>query len=63
MLLVMCQELTADEIEEILLDDAPDDYVCPVSLILMTDPVVAMDGISYQRDALLQHIAYAKQSE
>jgi hypothetical protein len=32
-------------------------FICPLSKVLMTDPVVANDGVSYQRDALTKYIA------
>jgi hypothetical protein len=32
----------------------PDALVCPLSFQLMTDPVVASDGVTYQRDAILE---------
>lgn len=40
------------EDEDILLQDAPNAFVCPISLQLMTRAVVAGDGFSYQREAL-----------
>lgn len=40
------------EDEDLLLEDAPNAFVCPISLQLMTRAVVAGDGFSYQRDAL-----------
>ena len=33
-------------------DKDPDDYCCPVSLVLMQDPVVAADGITYDRSTI-----------
>jgi hypothetical protein len=35
--------------EAFLMRDVPYDYLCPVSFVLLTDPVVAADGITYQR--------------
>jgi hypothetical protein len=40
------------EDEDLLLQDAPNAFVCPISLQLMTRAVVAGDGFSYQREAL-----------
>lgn len=40
------------EDEDLLLQDAPNAFVCPISLQLMTRAVVAGDGYSYQREAL-----------
>ena len=34
--------------------DAPDEYRCPLTLELMTDPVVAMDGNTYERAAIAE---------
>ena len=32
----------------------PPDYICPITQELMRDPVIALDGHSYERDAILQ---------
>ena len=53
--------MSPDQVEDFLLEGAPDDYVCPLAMVLMTSPVVAEDGMVYQRDALEQYIAYASQ--
>ena len=35
------------------LNDPPEELVCPISLVLMTnDPVVAADGITYERSSI-----------
>ena len=52
-----------EEDEDALFDAAPDGYKCPISLVLLTDPVVAMDGYTYQRDALEQWIAKSEESK
>ncbi len=39
-----------------LLEDCPDDLICPLSLGLLEDPVLAMDGITYSRKSIEQHI-------
>jgi len=36
---------------------APDEYRCPLTLELMTDPVVAMDGNTYERSAIAEWFA------
>jgi hypothetical protein len=46
-----------------LLEGAPEHLVCPVSFVLMRDPVLAPDGHTYQREALQQCIDYARQRE
>ena len=33
-------------------DDAPEEFVCPLSRRVMVDPVVAADGLSYERAAI-----------
>jgi len=38
-------------------DDAPDQLSCPITGVLMHDPVVAADGHSYEREALEQWFA------
>ena len=32
-----------------LKDDPPDEYICPISLEIMEDPVIAADGYTYER--------------
>ena len=32
-----------------LFENTPDEYICPISLEIMEDPVIAMDGHSYDR--------------
>jgi hypothetical protein len=34
--------------------EGPDPLICPISFELMTDPVIAADGNTYQRDAIKQ---------
>jgi hypothetical protein len=46
-----------------LLEGAPERFVCPVSFVLMRDPVLAPDGHTYEREALQQCIDYARQRE
>ena len=53
--------MTPEEIEEYLLEGCPDDFICPLSLVMMTTPVVANDGITYDKTSLQQHIDYAAQ--
>ena len=36
---------------------APDEYRCPLTLELMVDPVVAMDGNTYERSAIAEWFA------
>ncbi|MEI8296175.1 MAG: U-box domain-containing protein, partial [Alphaproteobacteria bacterium] len=38
-------------------DMRPPEHFCPITLELMLDPVVAADGHSYERSAILQHLA------
>jgi hypothetical protein len=53
----------AEEHAFILEGKPPDDYLCPVGMCLMTDPVVAADGRTYQREALQQVIDWARERE
>jgi hypothetical protein len=46
-----------------LLEGAPENLLCPVSFVLLRDPVIAADGQTYQRAALQQCIDYARQRE
>ena len=54
------EEEEEEDLESFLQHDVPEDLLCPVSLALLTDPVVASDGITYQRDCLLQCIDWAR---
>ena len=35
----------------------PDEFLCPITLSLMTDPVIGSDGRTYERSAILQWLA------
>lgn len=39
-------------------DGAPENLICPLSLCLLEDVVIAMDGISYSRRSIQAHIDY-----
>ena len=32
----------------------PDDYVCPITSEIMTDPVSTLDGFTYEREAITE---------
>ena len=32
----------------------PDDYICPITSEIMTDPVSALDGFTYERAAITE---------
>ena len=34
--------------------EIPQNYICPITLDLMKDPVVAADGQSYEREAIME---------
>ena len=34
--------------------EAPDDYVCPITAEIMTDPVSTVDGFTYERAAITE---------
>jgi hypothetical protein len=51
------QEVEQDENEEVeeykdYGDDLPNDYLCPINMTPMKDPVICMDGHSYERKAI-----------
>lgn len=41
---------------------APNDFICPITLSLMRNPVCAADGFSYERSALILHLKNKKTS-
>ncbi|CAB3978294.1 WD repeat, SAM and U-box domain-containing 1-like [Paramuricea clavata] len=41
-------------------DSIPDEFLCPITRELMTDPVIAADGHSYERDAIQSWILSGK---
>ena len=47
----------ADEEQAFVLLDAPEVFVCPLTHELLTDPVVAARGYSYQRNAFEEWVA------
>ena len=34
--------------------EVPDDYICPITAEIMTDPVSTMDGFTYEREAITE---------
>ena len=34
--------------------EVPDDYICPITAEIMTDPVSTMDGFTYERTAITE---------
>ena len=34
--------------------EVPDDYVCPITAEIMTDPVSTLDGFTYEREAITE---------
>lgn len=49
-----------DEERAFLLQDAPEEFVCPLTHELLTDPVVAACGYSYQRAAFEEWVAQCR---
>lgn len=47
---------TSEEEEEVTVD-IPEEFICPLTLELMRDPVVSRYGHSYERDAILRWLA------
>lgn len=37
--------------------EIPNEFLCPITLEIMQDPVIASDGHTYERSAILQHIS------
>jgi hypothetical protein len=42
--------------ESYLCENIPEDYLCPIRQELMTDPVVASDGHTYDRESITDWI-------
>ena len=34
--------------------EVPDDYICPITAEIMTDPVTTADGFTYEREAITE---------
>ncbi|KAG7355153.1 U-box domain containing protein [Nitzschia inconspicua] len=47
---------------EDVVDDVPEEFLCPLTLCVMKDPVVSKDGISYDRTAIVKWLAKGNQS-
>lgn len=43
-------------------EQAPKEFLCPITHELMWDPVVLSDGFSYNRDAIVEWLAIKKTS-
>ena len=57
----MAAQAATDPVEELLRQHAPDDFKCPISLELMTDPVtLAGDGMTYERASIERWFAAGK---
>ena len=51
-------QAAVDPVEELLCEHAPDDFKCPISLELMTDPVTLVgDGMTYERASIERWLA------
>ena len=51
-------QAAVDPVEELLRELAPDDFKCPISLELMTDPVTLVgDGMTYERASIERWLA------
>jgi hypothetical protein len=48
---------TSEEEEEAATMDIPEEFICPLTLEIMRDPVVSRYGHSYERDAILRWLA------
>ncbi|KAG7359195.1 U-box domain containing protein [Nitzschia inconspicua] len=47
---------------EDVVDDVPEEFLCPLTLCVMKDPVVSKDGINYDRTAIVKWLAKGNQS-
>ena len=51
-------QAAVDPVEELLCEHAPDDFKCPISLELMSDPVTLVgDGMTYERASIERWLA------
>mmetsp|Transcript_39389 Transcript_39389/g.78961 ORF Transcript_39389/g.78961 Transcript_39389/m.78961 type:complete len:93 (-) Transcript_39389:20-298(-) len=41
-------------------DELPDEFYCPITMEVMTDPVLAADGFSYERRAIQEWLDSGK---
>jgi U-box domain len=48
---------SASDDDEIMMDEIPEEFICPLTLCIMRDPVVSKDGKNYDRKAILQWLA------
>jgi len=44
----------------IQLEDVPEHLCCPITLTIMSDPVIAISGNTYEREAILEHLSKHK---
>jgi hypothetical protein len=51
-----------DGLSERLLSSTPPDFICPITSCLMSDPVIAADGFTYERTAVERWIAQSSRS-
>ena len=43
-------------------DEVPNEYLCPITMDLMRDPVIAMDGHTYDRKAISSWLTKSQKS-
>ncbi|KAI6645902.1 WD repeat, SAM and U-box domain-containing protein 1 isoform X2 [Oopsacas minuta] len=54
-------EFVLDKTESLkLYPDVPNDFICPISLQIMTDPVIIADGSTYDRSSILLWLATSR---
>ena len=39
------------------IEEVPNEFLCPITMSIMRDPVVASDGHTYERDAIMRHLS------
>jgi hypothetical protein len=43
-------------------DEIPNEFLCPITMDIMKDPVIAMDGMSYDREAISNWLKKSQKS-
>ena len=38
------------------MNEIPDEFICPITLCIMKDPVIMPDGQTYEREAIANHL-------
>jgi hypothetical protein len=49
-------------LKKVMATPVPDEFLCPITLLLMNDPVIGSDGQTYERSAIMQWLRTNRQS-